>query len=195
MKLFKRGTALTLAMLLMAVCLTACGGSGGQNTPAQGSGGTASPDPAADKTEIATTTYTAQDEEEGAVLTLEVPEIEGITVSEISSRAGYRIEYPDGGWQLDIWIGALNSEALAKAISEESVTYGSNTGSLEFSSWAAQGKFDFGPVPDKAYSLTAEYDLRPADTYQPDDEAELRGYLEDEYVGMIFSGMKVELSK
>ncbi len=194
MKVFAKGTALTISALLLALCLAACGGGGG-NTPEPAGGGGDTPEPAGGTPSVATQTYSVTDEEDGAVLTLEIPQIEGMEVTEMGDRSGYRINYPDGGWQLDIWTDTYNSEALAKAISSESVTYGSNTGSLEFSSWAAQGNFDFGPVPDSAISLTARYDIRPADTYQPDDEAELRGYLADEYVSMIFSAMKVELSK
>lgn len=192
MKKMKKVTLLVISMMLMALCLAACGGNGGnggnsgQNTPdAGGAGG---------KQDAATVEYTVTDEKEGAVMTLAIPDVEGIAVSEISSRPGYRIVYPEGGWQLDLWIYTLNSEALADKIKNgESVTYGNNTGSLEFGSWAAEGEFDFGQVPDKAYSITAKYDLRPEDTYQPDDEAELRGYLEDKYVKQIFENMKVEL--
>lgn len=192
MKKMKKATLLIISMLLMALCLAACG-SGGDGNAADGGAGDGGAG-GGGKQDVATVGYTVTDDEEGAVMTLEIPDVEGITVSEIGSRPGYRIVYPEGGWQLELWIYTLNSDALVDKIQNgENVTYGSNTGSVEFGSWAAEGEFDFGRVPDKAYSITAKYDLRPEDTYQPDDEEELRGYLQDEYVSLIFEKMKVEL--
>ena len=145
------------------------------------------------KSEMPAKTYTITDEAAGGTITFEVPEMDAITVEELSDQTSYMIVCDEAGWQLELRSDAMNSEALEKMINDgEALTYGDNTGYLEFSSWAAGGAFNLCQLPDRPVSLIAKYDLRPSDTYQPDDEAELRGYLEDDYVKMILASLKGE---
>jgi len=219
MKNITKLTAMIMIIaMLAAVCLAGCGGGkapaettaaqGGSESVKETEAATEAPTEAATEaptgapeitpepeTEAAVSmqTYTITNDGDGVTMTVEVPEIDGIAVNELNDRSGIRIVYDEAGWQLELVVSTVNAEALAKKIDGgEALTYGDNKSSLEFSSWAAKGQFDFGKVPDTALAVAIEFDLRPSDTYQPDGEDELRGYLEDEYVGMIFAAMHAE---
>ena len=60
---------------------------------------------------------------------------------------------------------------------------------------AATGHLDMGEISGTDESIVVMYDVRPyseSSFIKPEDEDELRGYMEDEYVIAVLSSMKVE---
>ena len=185
MKKFSKSIVLRMLIALFTIAsITGCQG-GSDNGTKEGT--------ATNAPKVETETYTVTDEKEGITMTFEVPKIDGIEVKDLGYRVGYRIAYEEGGWRLDVEPDLINADSMrAKMSDEEKVTYGDNNCYVEYGSWAAHGRFDFGASKESNINVAVEFDLRPEDTYQPDDEDELRGYMEDENVGIIFASLNAE---
>ncbi|MBO6158554.1 MAG: hypothetical protein J6P72_04725 [Firmicutes bacterium] len=152
------------------------------------------PEPETPAVETSTLQLVTTDPEK--TLTIEYPALEGLEYKEYGTEENPKVRFINEAENisLEIFLAQLNTESLQTRISggssEEAASFGDLKGYLEFSTWAINGTIDMGPYTDTV-SVIVRFDLRRADTYQADDEAQLRGFLENETVQYILSHLTV----
>ena len=146
---------------------------------------------------VAGTLYTLEDVDcEGVVLTLTVPDDEGIEVLEFTEeKDGYDeiiIINEQAGWELDILMSVIENWVFEDLDEDEAISFGDNSGYIEFFSKYAGGYLSFAPVPDSDDECYAAYYSVGRADWGEAEEGELEQYLEDETVQAIIASINIE---